>query len=573
MPTDRVDILIRARDAFSRVLKKATTQLKDVKVSAAGLRQAFLAVTLSLGGLTIALVKMFKIGANVLETQSKFNTVFGESATKVDAFAESFGKLAGLTKSQAQAQLATTAAIAQGMGLASDASADFAIAAIQLAGDLTSFNDVPIAETALAIQSAVTGERESLKRLGIVILDVDVKKKALALTGKTLAAELTNEEKAAATLVLISEKAGVAIGDLSRTQTSAANVARQVQREFAQIAETVSVQVLPALAGFLPILKEIAEAIAPIAEGLASMAINLTDALGVTSTTKRTEAARIGRLDVAGLKATLPGLQAEASALTARAAQERGTIGARLIRLVHGKQPATDTEKELIAVDATIDLVVKRMQELETASEGTAAAIKKVTDQIGATAGPGVSVARGTATSFVAGPLAARVGAAGLGAAATRGGVLANELAVFQQNAQQAADAVNEMGDAVTDNFFRMAQAGISGTAAMEEQMVRSMTNILQTLAGGGIAGALIGGIGGLVGSLFGGGRNRVTPVRIESYGSEALSQREREDFKQAIFIEIVSSIDDTTLAQFEYHLSRRQQLDGVPRIPVRLGG
>ncbi|KKL87828.1 hypothetical protein LCGC14_1930790, partial [marine sediment metagenome] len=55
--------------------------------------------------------------------------------------------------------------------------------------------------------------------------------------------------------------------------------------------------------------------------------------------------------------------------------------------------------------------------------------------------------------------------------------------------------------------------------------------------------------------------------------GSEALSQREREDFKQAIFIEIVSSIDDTTLAQFEYHLSRRQQLDGVPRIPVRLGG
>ncbi|KKK66493.1 hypothetical protein LCGC14_2963560, partial [marine sediment metagenome] len=67
---DRVDILIRARDAFSRVLKKATTQLKDVKVSAAGLRQAFLAVTLSLGGLTIALVKMFKIGANVLETQS-----------------------------------------------------------------------------------------------------------------------------------------------------------------------------------------------------------------------------------------------------------------------------------------------------------------------------------------------------------------------------------------------------------------------------------------------------------------------------------------------------------------------
>lgn len=560
MPTDRVDILIRARDAFSRVMGKATTQLKSIKISAAGVRSAFIAVTASLVGLTIALTKMFKIGAGALETQSKFNTVFGESAGKVDEFAKSFGKLAGLTRAQAQEQLATTGAIVQGLGFASDASAEFAQQVITLAGDLQSFNDVPIAETSLAIQSALTGERESLKRLGIVILDVDVKQKALELTGKRIAATLTSQEKATATLALITEKAGVAIGDLNRTQDSAANKARQVAGQFKQIAENVGKDMVPALASILPVLQRIGEAIEPIAAKFANFAIVLSDMAGLTDPSIR------AGINAANLVA--PQNLARARTSTQAAINRaQATIAQRPIGLKPTEQFAlerrqADATEALIRLTATIDRLDQRIA--AAAAAGRRGDVSVI---------PPVGVERAAAVSFAPGVLAGRVGTAGLGAAATRGGALANELAVFEQNARAAAEEVENMGAAVTDNFFAMAQAGIQGTEAMERQMVASMTSILQTVAGGGVLGAVIGGVGGLLSAALFGGRRGPTPVRIESYGSEALSQREREDFKQAIFIEIVSSIDDTTLAQFEYHLSRRQQLDGVPRIPVRLGG
>ena len=43
--------------------------------------------------------------------------------------------------------------------------------------------------------SALTGEREALKSLGIVIKETDVQQKALEMTNKSSVKELTNLEK------------------------------------------------------------------------------------------------------------------------------------------------------------------------------------------------------------------------------------------------------------------------------------------------------------------------------------------------------------------------------------------
>ena len=167
MAKERVDIIIRAKDLASRVFSGVAGGLKRVRVSAQGLRRAFLTVIASAGGLVFAFKKIFDAGSGVLETQSKFNTVFGESAERMDEFNDRFARLAGVTKTVGQELLATTGSIVQGMGFSSDASADFSKAILLLAGDLASFNNIPTAETARAIQAALTGERESLKRLGV----------------------------------------------------------------------------------------------------------------------------------------------------------------------------------------------------------------------------------------------------------------------------------------------------------------------------------------------------------------------------------------------------------------------
>jgi len=85
-----------------------------------------------------------------------------------------------------------------------------------------------------------------LKRLGIVIKETDVQQRALADSGKTVAKTLTAQEKATATLALISEKAGVAVGDLDRTQGSAANVARRLAAQFKEIRNAIATALMPA---------------------------------------------------------------------------------------------------------------------------------------------------------------------------------------------------------------------------------------------------------------------------------------------------------------------------------------
>ena len=229
-------------DKRVRRTKKQFGQLTDSTLR----WQSALGVLAGAAGIGFAGAKIFQLGAGIEETASKFRTVLGPSTASAQKFLDGFASTAGLTNTKAQNLVATTAAIAQGMGFTQKASAGFAEEVTRLAADLTSFNDIPIAETSAAVQSALTGERESLKRLGIVILETDVQKKALATTGKKTASALTQQEKATATLALITERAGVAIGDLGRTMDSPANRARKLGTEFLSLRDSMAQGLLPA---------------------------------------------------------------------------------------------------------------------------------------------------------------------------------------------------------------------------------------------------------------------------------------------------------------------------------------
>lgn len=234
-----------AKSASRSLADEAERTAKTQQDMSKAVTNAYRALVAS--GVIYATKEMFNLGAAVEETASKFGTVLGPETARVSAFIEQFGVVAGLSNMEAQELLATTAAMAQGMGFTQRASADFATEVTKLAGDLSSFNNIPIEETSRAIQAAITGEREQLKRLGIVIRETDVQKQALAETGKANVAALTDEERAAATLTLIYDRAGVAVGDLGRTQDSAANQARALRAELENVRQTLATALLPVL--------------------------------------------------------------------------------------------------------------------------------------------------------------------------------------------------------------------------------------------------------------------------------------------------------------------------------------
>lgn len=241
-------------DKRTRSLKAQFGSLKDSTLT----WQGALGVLAGATGLAFAAKKAFDLGAAVEETASKFNTVFGPSVGGAQQFLDEFASTAGLTITKGRELLATTGAIAQGMGMSQAASASFAEEIVRLSADFASFNNVPIADTSKAIISALTGERESLKRLGIVINEADVQSRALAMTGKATAGALTQQEKATATLAIITERAGVAVGDLDRTMDSPANRARKLAADIMSLRDALAHALLPAFSVVLGELGKVA---------------------------------------------------------------------------------------------------------------------------------------------------------------------------------------------------------------------------------------------------------------------------------------------------------------------------
>lgn len=214
------------------------------------------------GTIAIAIVRtigrLFELGTAVEETASAFRATFGEASDEVDAFLRRLGSMAGLTRQQARETVVSIGSVAQGLGMTREESAQLSIQAIQLAADIASFRNVTggTAQVLAAITSALVGERESLKTYGIVLREVEVQQRALEQTGKRFAEELTNEEKALASLQLITERAGIAVGDLERTKAGAANTARRVQAAFGNLRDTIAQALLPAFATMLTSVDE-----------------------------------------------------------------------------------------------------------------------------------------------------------------------------------------------------------------------------------------------------------------------------------------------------------------------------
>ncbi|MEO9887355.1 MAG: hypothetical protein ABJG33_17095 [Balneola sp.] len=217
--------------SLQSVDRNADKSFKNVEKSGSRLKAGML---ISFAAITAAASKMFSVirsglerGREIEEISSKYESVLGGSIQQANVFIEENARLMGLSTIQAKEYYANIVNIAQGMGFAKDQAVPFSEEILKLAGDLQSFNDVPIEQTQRAIVSALTGEREALKTLGIVVNEEMVKQQAMTQFRLEDANAITQQQKAQATLTLITEKAGKAIGDLERTQNSSSNRYRQ----------------------------------------------------------------------------------------------------------------------------------------------------------------------------------------------------------------------------------------------------------------------------------------------------------------------------------------------------------
>lgn len=215
-----------------------------------------------------------KAASDFAETESKANTTFRGMEADLQRIKKASLDTWGLSKQSALDYLATAGAVAQGLGFTREESLGLAESVVTLTADFASFHNLPHEQVHRAIIAGITGEREGLKALGIVINQADVDKQALLETGKKQAAQLTQEEKAAATLTLIYERGGPAIGDYARTKDSVANRSRAVKERMEELSITFGERLLPLFERALTVIEPVLERFGELDEGTQNLIVS-----------------------------------------------------------------------------------------------------------------------------------------------------------------------------------------------------------------------------------------------------------------------------------------------------------
>lgn len=226
-----------ARDRYSKVAKRidASTKLMNRRFEKASLRMKLLGKSMTRFGRNMSLFVTAPIAAGFAliakkaidaeETFSKFGVVFKDVGKKSEAVAKDLQYNYGLSSVKAKKLLSDTGDLLSGFGFQGKAALDLSEKVNKLAVDLASFTNIEggANRASAALTKALLGERESIKLLGIAILEEDVKRQVKINRMKGLRFETMRMAKAYATYDLMLTQTKNAQGDFARTQDSAAN--------------------------------------------------------------------------------------------------------------------------------------------------------------------------------------------------------------------------------------------------------------------------------------------------------------------------------------------------------------
>lgn len=264
-----------ARDfnALDKSLNKTEKGLKGVDKQADKTSDSFNglrgAITAAVGVIAIRELAQFSKGlvdvaSNAEETANKFNVVFSGVRGEAEATAQALAKGYGLASQEAQKLLSDTGDLLTGFGFSQQGALELSTQLNALAVDLASFTNIEggSERAAAALTSALFGETEAAKSLGIVLTQDVVKAKVAALRASgELTTETDKEAKAIATLQLAYEQSKNAIGDFARSQDSYANQTRIANSITEDLSESIGSRLLPAATSGIELFNDLAGAI------------------------------------------------------------------------------------------------------------------------------------------------------------------------------------------------------------------------------------------------------------------------------------------------------------------------
>jgi len=225
--------------ALSRADKQLTSYGKKLKDLGQSLTLRLTAPLALAGGAAI------KMASDFDESLNKVDVAFKGSSQSVKDFAKNSLKQFGIAQGSALDMAALFGDMATSMGLSAAQAAKLSTSMVGLAGDIASFKNMNIEEVTTALNGVFTGETESLKRIGTVMTEDNVKAFALANGVKKLYSEMTQGEKVLLRYQYVLKSNTNAQGDFQRTSGGAANQMRQFNESIKELGVLFGQIVLP----------------------------------------------------------------------------------------------------------------------------------------------------------------------------------------------------------------------------------------------------------------------------------------------------------------------------------------
>jgi hypothetical protein len=216
-----------------------------------------------------------KMASDFNESMNKVDVAFKSSSQLVKDFAKTSLTSFGIAEGTALDMASLFGDMATSMGLGVGEAAKLSTSLVGLAGDLSSFKNINIKEATTALNGIFTGETESLKRLGIVMTEANVKAYALSQGMTKQYDTMTQAEKVLLRYNYVMSATKNAQGDFARTNDGAANQMRMFGEGMKQLSAQMGQIMLPAVTSIVSSLNEMIAGFSNSSEGTKTFIVAL----------------------------------------------------------------------------------------------------------------------------------------------------------------------------------------------------------------------------------------------------------------------------------------------------------
>ena len=231
--------------SFAREANNAKDAGATFRKEVSQLRNNMLLYTFAIGGAITGLGRFIMAASDAREMTSQFRVVFGDFAEEADAFAGNVQNSFGIAKAEMIELLAGLQDTFVPLGFSREQASKLSMSIAQLSLDVGSFKKLATGDVASRFTSALIGNHEAVRELGISLTEATIKQEALSLGIIKANEQMTQEAKILGRMSLLFKGTGDAQGDLTRTQQEFANRLKATTGQLQTLAIDIGNFVMP----------------------------------------------------------------------------------------------------------------------------------------------------------------------------------------------------------------------------------------------------------------------------------------------------------------------------------------